>query len=363
MTYTNPIDPYLEALVACSGSDLHLVPEDLPRMREDGQLIQIARDDDHGIAPLRADDVLTLIVGTMPAPVRQRWESSATVDYSYDAGPALGRYRVNAFRQQRGPGAVFRRIPAPPEDMDVLGIPQSVQALTARPNGLVLVAAPTGGGKSTTLAALLNEVNQRRAGHIITIEDPVEFAHENRGCVVTQREVGTNVASYAEAAVELLRQDPDVVVLGEVRSAAVLQEALAVAETGHLVFTTIHAQSAAGAVARVVGLVDSGRQESTRRQFAGVMQGVVAQALLPRVGGGRIAAFEVLLRTTATFNRIMEGSFDALRNDLAVRGSGMMLLERSLAELVVRGEVVREEAAMRANDPEQFRRELATMTG
>lgn len=211
------------------------------------------------------------------------------------------------------------------------------------------------------MAALLNEVNQRRAGHIITLEDPVEFAHVNRGCVVTQREVGMNVGSYAEGAHQLLRQDPDVVMIGEVRSAAVLQEALAVAETGHLVFTTIHAQSVAGAVARVVGLVDSGRQESTRRQLAGVMQGVVAQALLPRVGGGRIAAFEVLRRTTATVARILEGSFDALRNDLAVRGSGMMLLERSLAELVVRGEVTHDDAAMRANDPDQFRRELVAV--
>jgi twitching motility protein PilT len=363
MIYSNPIHPYLEALVACQGSDLHLVPDDLPRLRSDGRLIQVSRDDEHGIVPLCAEDVVALIVGTMPPAVRQRWESSHAADFSYDGGPALGRYRVNAFRQQRGPGAVFRRIPPPPEDMDAIGIPQSVQSLTARPNGLVLIAAPTGGGKSTTMAALVNEVNQRRAGHIITIEDPVEFAHENRGCVVTQREVGTNVGSYAEAAIELLRQDPDVVMLGEVRSARVLQEALAVAETGHLVFTTIHAQSCAGAVARVVGLVESGRQESTRRQFAGVMQGVVAQALLPRIGGGRIAAFEVLRRTTATVNRIQEGRFDALRNDLAVRGSGMMLLERSLAELVVRGEVAREEAAMRANDPDQFQRELESMIG
>ena len=283
------------------------------------------------------------------------------MDYSYDAGPELGRYRVNAFRQQRGPAAVLRRVPPPPTDMDALGLPQSVQTLTARPNGLVLIAAPTGGGKSTTMAALINEVNERRAGHIVTLEDPVEFAHANRCCIVTQREVGTDVRSYAEGVESLLRQDPDVVVLGEVRTAAVLREALAVAETGHLVFTTIHAQSAPGAIARVVGLEDAGRQEATRRQLAGVMQGVVAQTLLPRVGGGRVAAFEVLLRTTATVNRIAEGRFDALRNDLAVRSTGMVLLERSLAELVVRGEVAREDAAMWANEPDQFLRELAAM--
>jgi len=361
MRYSNPIQPYLASLVACNGSDLHLVPEDLPRVRTDGRLVPVARDESHGIGSLTADDVLTLMTGTMPELVRERWAAATAIDYSYDAGPGLGRYRVNAFRQQRGPGAVLRRVPPPPDDMDALGLPHSVQALTARPNGLVLIAAPTGSGKSTTMAALLNEVNQRRAGHIITIEDPVEFVYANRGCVVTQREVGTDVSSYAEGVLALLRQDPDVVMLGEVRSAEVLQEALAVAETGHLVFTTIHAQSAPGAVARVVGLVDSGRQEATRRQLAGVMQGVIAQALLPRVGGGRIAAFEVLLRTTATVNRIAEGSFDALRNDLTVRSTGMVLLERSLAELVVRGEITREDAAMRANDPDQFRRELAAM--
>jgi twitching motility protein PilT len=362
MSYTNPIHPYLHSLVACEGSDLHLVPEDLPRLRADGRLMPVARDEKHGIGNLSAEDVRMLIEGTMPDPVRERWNVAKSLDYSYDAGPELGRYRVNAFRQQRGPAAVLRRVPPPPDDMDALGLPQSVRALTARPNGLVVIAAPTGGGKSTTMAALINEVNQRRAGHIVTLEDPVEFAHANRGCIVTQREVGTDVHSYAEGVESLLRQDPDVVMLGEVRTATVLREALAVAETGHLVFTTIHAQSAPGAVARVVGLEDAGRQEATRRQLAGVMQGVVAQALLPRVGGGRVAAFEVLLRTTATVNRIAEGRFDALRNDLAVRSTGMVLLERSLAELVVRGEVTSEEAAMWANDPDQFWRELAALT-
>jgi twitching motility protein PilT len=211
------------------------------------------------------------------------------------------------------------------------------------------------------MAALLNEVNQRRAGHIVTIEDPVEFVHANRGCVVTHREVGRDVESYAAGVVQAMRQDPDVVMLAEARDAEVLATALSAAETGHLVFTTIHAQSAPMAIARAVGLVDSGRQEATRRQLAGVMQGVVAQTLVPRVGGGRIAAFEVLLRTTATVNRIMEGSFDALRNDLTVRSTGMVLLERSLAELVVRGEVLSEDAATWANDADQFRRELAAM--
>lgn len=361
MRYANPIHPYLQSLVACEGSDLHLVPGDLPRLRTDGRLVPVARDEQHGIGELSADDVATLIHGTMTDLVRERWQAASAVDYSYDAGPGLGRYRVCAFRQQRGPGAVLRRVPSPPDDMDALGLPQSVQALTARPNGLILIAAPTGGGKSTTMAALLNEVNQRLAGHIITIEDPVEFFHANRGCVVTQREVGTDVPGYQEGVEALLRQDPDVVMLGEVRNAEVLQQALAVAETGHLVLTTIHAKSAPGAIARVVGLVDSGRQEATRRQIAGGDAGGDRAVAAPARGGGRAAAFEVLLRTTATVNRIMEGSFDALRNDLAVRSSGMALQERSLAELVVRGEVTREDAALWANDPDQLRREMTSM--
>lgn len=361
MTYRNPVEPYLESLVARNGSDLHLVPGDLPRLRLDGRLVPVARDEANGIGELSADDVRVLIESTMSELVLSRWDAAKEVDYSFDGGPAIGRFRVNAFRQLNGPGAVFRRVPGPPEDMDALGLPPSVQALTARPNGLVLIAAPTGGGKTTTLAALINEVNQRRAAHILTIEDPVEFVHPNHGCVVTQREVGTDVESYAAGMIAALRQDPDVVMLGEARDAEVLGEALKAAETGHLVFTTIHSQSAPGAIARVMGLVEAGRQEATRRQLAGVIQGVVAQVLLPRIGGGRIAAFEVLLRSTSTVNRIVEGSYDSLRNDLGVRASGMVALERSLAELVLRGEVSRHEAAVVANDQEQFRRELAAL--
>lgn len=361
MSYRNPVEPYLESLVAREGSDLHLVPGDLPRLRMDGRLLPVLRDESNDVTALSPEDVRVLIEGTMSDLVRARWGAAKEVDYSFDAGPGLGRFRVNAFRQLHGPGAVFRRVPGPPEDMDELGLPQSVQALSARPNGLVLIAAPTGGGKSTTLAALINEVNQRRAAHILTIEDPVEFVHGNHGCLVTQREVGTDVDSYATGMVAALRQDPDVVMLGEARDADVLREALKAAETGHLVFTTIHAQSASGAIARVMGLVEAGRQEATRRQLAGVFQGVVAQLLLPRIGGGRIAAFEVLLRSTSTVNRIVEGSYDSLRNDLGVRASGMVSLERSLAELVLRGEVGRRDAALAANDLDQFTRELATL--
>jgi twitching motility protein PilT len=192
MPYANPIDPFLEAVLACGGSDLHLVPGALPRVRCHGRIAPVRRDESHGIGELRADELRTLILGTMPAHLRARWEAEREMDYSYDGGEALGRFRVNAYFEQRGPAAVFRRVPPPPASMDEVGLPAAVQGLVDLPNGLVLLVGPTGAGKSTTMAAMVNEVNERRAGKILTVEDPVEFAYRERGCVISQREVGAD---------------------------------------------------------------------------------------------------------------------------------------------------------------------------
>lgn len=362
MPYDNPIDPFLEAVLACAGSDLHLVPGALPRVRLHGRMAPVRRDEAHGVRELGADELRTLILGTMPRHLHARWEADREVDYSYDGGEALGRYRVNAYFEQRGPAAVFRRVPPPPASMDEVGLPAAVQGLVDLPNGLVLLVGPTGAGKSTTMAAIVNEVNERRAGKILTVEDPVEFAYRERGCVISQREVGSDTRSYAAAARAGLRQDPDVILLGEVRQRGVLKQALALSDTGHLVLTTVHGKSASGGVARVVGLAGADREEETRRQVAGVIRAVIAQALVPRADGtGRIAAFEVLLRTSSTVNKIRDGNLASLRSDMNERGSGMTTLERSLAELVVRGEVREEDALAHANEPDQFRGELRTL--
>ena len=359
MPYANPIDVFLESVVRSDGSDLHLVPGGLPRIRSHGRIIPVRRSDTADVREMSADELRVLILGCMPRHLHARWDAEREVDYSYDAGEQLGRFRVNAYFERRGPAAVFRRVPPPPSGMDELGLPPALNGVVDLPNGLVLVVGATGAGKSTTMAAMVNEVNGRRAGAILTLEDPVEFAFQELGCVISQREMGSDARSYAAAARAGLRQDPDVIMVGEVRRAGVLNQVLALAETGHLVFTTAHAKSAPGGIARVLGLVGSVREEATRRQLAGVLHAVVAQTLVPRAdGAGRIAAFELLLRTTSTMNKIRDGNLVSLRSDMNDRSSGMMTLERSLAELVVRGEVREEDAAAKANEPEQFRAEL-----
>ncbi len=347
-----PIDPFLEAVRLACGSDLHLTPGSLPRIRIDGRLVPLRRDEENHVRDLTSDDVRALVLAAMPAHLHGRWETEREIDFSYEAEGA-GRFRVNAYFELRGPAAVFRRVPAPPASLEEVGLPASVHGVPDLPNGLVLLVGPTGAGKSTTMAALVNEVNERRAGKILTLEDPIEFAYPERGCMVSQREVGSDTRSFAAAARSGLRQDPDVIVVGEVRHARVLRQVLALAETGHLVFTTVHGQSAAGGIARVLGLVEPRREEPVRRQLAGVIRAVIAQTLVPRAdGGGRMAAFEVLLRTASTVNKIREGNLASLRSDLADRGSGMCTLERSLAELVIRGEVREEDALALANEPE-----------
>jgi twitching motility protein PilT len=364
MPYANPIDPFLEAVVACDGSDLHLVPGGLPRVRSHGRMAPVRRDEEHHIRELTADELRVLILGTMPQHLHRRWESQRDVDYSYDAGAELGRFRVAAYHEQRGPAVVFRRVPLAPAALDEIGLPAPLRQVVDLSSGLVLFVGPTGAGKSTTMAAVVNEVNERRAGKILTIEDPVEFSYREKGCVISQREVGSDARSFASAARAGLRQDPDVIVIGEIRTRAVLTQVLTMAETGHLVFSTIHAKSSAGGLARVLGLVESTREEATRRQFAGVIRAVVAQRLVARAdGAGRIAAFEVLLATSATMTKLRDGHIGSLRSDLNDRSSGMITLERSLAELVIRGEVHEDDAFAQANELDQLRGELRAARG
>ncbi len=360
MSQTNPVNAYLEALVGAKGSDLHLNSGVLPTIRTQGRVVRVRRDEVNHVRELSPEELRVLILATMPAHLHARWEAEREADYSYDAGAGIGRFRVNAYFDLGGPAAVFRSVPAPPGSMEDVGLPLSVQALVDQPNGLVMVIGPTGAGKSTTMAALINEVNSRRPGKILTIEEPIEFAYpRDRGCIVSQREVGTDTLSFAAAAKSGLRQDPDVIGVGEIRDADTLMQVLGLAETGHLVISTGHGSSVASGLGRLLGLPEAAREDATRRQLAGVFRAVVAQALVPRADGeGRLPAFEVLLRTTSTVNKIRDGNLVSLRSDMNERASGMMTLERSLAELIVRGEVREEDALLHANDPDQLRSEL-----
>lgn len=360
MTDPNPIDPYLRALVAAGGSDLHISAGALPAVRTRGRLARVRREEEHHIRELTTDEVRALILSTMPSHLHARWESEREVDYSYNAGADIGRFRVAALFDLCGPAAVFRRVGLAPDSMDALGLPAAVQALVDLPNGLIVVVGPTGAGKSTTMAALINEVNARRAGKIVTIEQPIEFVYpRGRGCVVSQREVGTHTRSFAAAAKAALRHDPNVIGFGEIRDEETLDPALRLAETGHLVLTTAHGNSVATGLARLFGIAEAARDGAVRRQLAGVFRAVIAQALVARADGdGVVAAFEVLLRTISTANKVRDGNIASLKSDMTDRGSGMITMERSLAELVVRGEVTEEEALVHTNDPDQLRSEL-----
>ena len=255
---------------------------------------------------------------------------SGDVDYAYQMG-AAARFRVNLFRQERGSAAVFRLIPQRIPTAEDLGLPASVAALYAVPRGLILVTGPTGSGKSTSLAAILDRINKRLANHIITIEDPIEFVHKNDKSVFTQREIGPDVASFAEGVKAAIREDPDCLLVGEMRDLETMRMALTAAETGLLVFATVHTNSAAKAVDRIIDAFPAAEQEQVRIVLAEVLRGVVAQQLLKKKPSGRAPAFEILLGSTALSNSIREGKTALINNQIATgRSKGMISMDQSL---------------------------------
>jgi twitching motility protein PilT len=268
---------------------------------------------------------------------------------------------VNVYTGWRGVGAVLRVIPAVVPSAQELRLPAAVAGLARIPSGLVLVTGPTGSGKSTTLAALVDLVNRERAGHIITIEDPVEFTHESRTSIVTHREVGRDVPSFPRALRAALREDPDVVVVGEIRDVETMQLALSAAETGHLVFGTLHTNSATKTANRVVDMMPPERQQQVRTQFADVLRAIVTQRLVRKRGGGRLGAYEILLNTTPVQNNIKENKPSLIEGAMNDKASGMQTLERALALMVVQNWVEEDEAMAVANTPESLRTEIASL--
>jgi twitching motility protein PilT len=320
-------------------SDLHVSGGAPPMVRVHGEMRRLDLPDMAGGAVLGPEVVERMIYSVLTEAQQKRLQTEHELDFSLTLGEKV-RFRGNVMVQIRGLAAVFRVIPAEIKGFDALGIPAAVRALAQREKGLVLVTGPTGSGKSTTLAAMVDWINSNRDGHIITIEDPVEFVHTPKRCMVNQREIGSSTYSFANALRASLREDPDVILVGEMRDLETISLAVTAAETGHLVFGTLHTMSAPKTIDRLLNVFPAGEQEQIRAMLAESLQGVVAQVLLPRVGGGRVAAHEILISTSAVRAMIREGKTHTLGNAIQTGGRmGMQSLEQALTRLAGQGEV------------------------
>jgi twitching motility protein PilT len=343
------IDRLLRALVETGSSDLHLRVGEPPILRIHGELKRMI--DMESVSNGRVEAMLTTI---MPERNLAEFNEIKDTDFAYEIG-GLARFRANAFRDHHGAGAVFRVIPAKVATVEDLGITPEVQALCFLTKGLVLVTGPTGSGKSTTLGALVDLVNRSRDDHVITIEDPIEFVHVNKRCVITQRQVGMHTASFKSALRAALREDPDIVLVGELRDLETVSIALETAETGHLVFATLHTTTAVGTIDRVIDQFPADRQAQIRVMLADTLKGVISQTLCRKIGGGRVAAREILLSLPAVSNLIREGKAYQLQSVMQTsRKLGMVLLGDVLIELVENGVVEAKEAYMKATDKTAF---------
>jgi twitching motility protein PilT len=346
---TNRIDRFLAILPKRNGSDLHLSVGSPPVVRIDGELERIR------YRVLTEGDFFNLVGPITPPRIWETYSSSGDVDFAYQMGSAA-RFRVNLFRQERGSAAVFRLIPSRVPTAEDLNLPASIASLFGVQRGLILVTGPTGSGKSTTLAAILDRMNKRLAHHVVTIEDPIEFVHTNDKSVFTQREIGPDVPNFAEGVKAAIREDPDCLLVGEMRDLETMRMALTAAETGLVVFATVHTNSAAKAVDRIIDAFPAMEQEQVRIVLAEVLRGVVAQQLLRKKGGGRVPAFEILLGSTALSNSIREGKTALINNQIATgKAKGMISMDQSLTELVKGGVVAPDEALDRAIDKESFK--------
>ncbi|HKI22511.1 MAG TPA: type IV pilus twitching motility protein PilT, partial [Gaiellaceae bacterium] len=332
-------------------SDLHLSSAMPPLIRKDGEMCRLY---DHE-GTLSAEGAMRLLMEITPDKNRKEFEERHDTDFAYEIA-GLARFRANVFMDRQGVGAVFRVIPSKILSAETLGLSQHVLNLCSLKKGLVLVTGPTGSGKSTTLCAMIDYVNRMRADHIITIEDPIEFVHQNQKCLINQREIGVDATSFAEALRAALRQDPDVILLGEMRDLETISTALTAAETGHLVFATLHTQDASSTVDRLIDVFPAAQQGQIRTQIAASLQGVVTQALVPTADGtGRVPAVEILFPDDAVRNLIRQAKVEQVYSIMQTGTSrGMMTLEQSLADLVLRGVVDQKMALSRSSRAEQL---------
>lgn len=342
------ISKLLTYAVKEGASDCHISAGEPPMIRMHGDLKKL----DHPI--LTSDETHALIYDMMNDAQRKGFEQNRECDFSFDLGD-IARFRVNVFVQSRGLGAVFRTIPTQILPLEKLGMPPVIRQLCDREKGLILVTGPTGSGKSTTLAAMIDYLNNTFEGHVITIEDPIEFVHKSKKCLINQRELGVHTLSFANALRSALREDPDIVLVGEMRDLETIQLALTAAETGHLVFATLHTSSAPKTVDRIIDAFPPNQQAQVRSQLSETLEGVLTQTLLKRKTGGRVAAIEIMIGTTAVRNLIRENKLHQIPGMMqASQKDGMQTMDMALVDLATRGIITRGEAQSRSMNPNLF---------
>ncbi|MCE5202703.1 MAG: type IV pilus twitching motility protein PilT [Actinomycetia bacterium] len=352
---TPHIDDLLRLMIERGGSDLHVTVGSPPGIRLRGELTPV-----ENTKVLTPRDTQAMILNLLSEEQRKRFETELELDFAYSI-PGLSRFRANVFQQRNSLGAVFRVIPIEIPTIEELGLPKVCKFLAERPRGLVLVTGPTGSGKSTTLAAMIDHINETRAVHIITLEDPIEFMHRNKKAYVNQREIGEDTHSFAAALKRVLRQDPDVILVGEMRDLETISAAITAAETGHLVLATLHTTGGPAAVDRIIDVFPPHQQQQVRMQLSGTLEGVLSQVLLRSSDGkSRVLAMEIMLGIPAISNLIREGKTHQMAT--IIQGGaqlGMQTLDQHLKTLVSAGRITYEEAMSKAQEP----RELAQMLG
>ncbi len=348
------IDKLLEACVKQGASDIHITVGQPPVFRLHGRMRKLET------KVLEPDDAVSLMKSIAPERCQRELQEMGTSDFGFAFGDKA-RFRVSIFKQRGNIAMVLRQIPNEMLTPEQLGLPEVLTKMVMRPRGLILVTGPTGSGKSTSLASLVNFINERVDHHIITIEDPIEFFHYHKRSTVNQREIGVDVPSFAEAIRRALRQDPDVILVGEMRDLETIEAAITAAETGHIVFATLHTNSAQGTVNRIIDAFPGNLQDQIRTQLSTTLIGVLAQTLLPRIGGGRVAAFETLVVTPAVGNLIRENKTFRINSAIQTGAKfGMQLLDDNLFDLWISEQVEMEDVLVKAHDPDALARRIAT---
>ena len=348
----------LQKVVEVDGSDLHLATRTPPQIRVHGHLERLDGPD------LTPADTKALTYSVLTDAQKKRFEESLELDFSFGI-QGVGRFRCNMFHQRGAVGAVYRLIPEQIRSFQDLGLPPVLATLAEKPRGLILVTGPTGSGKSTTLAAMIDKINRERRDHILTIEDPIEFVHQHQGCLVNQREVHQDTQGFANALRAALREDPDIVLIGEMRDLETVESALRIAETGHLTLATLHTNSAAQTINRIIDIFPAHQQSQIRTQLSLVLEGIVCQALLPKIGGGRVVSLEILIPTPAIRNLVREDKVHQIYSAMQTGQEkfGMQTMNQSLATLYMKKLVTLDTAMSASSNREELQDMINRGTG